>query len=1217
MRSDPWGPPLLLLVPEQATHQTERALLSSGASGAMRAQVMSFGRLAGAVLSAAGSARQTVDEVGRHMLIAAVVEQEREGLGVFGASARRPGFISSLARTFAELSAQRVGSRQIDVAIARLSGVSGGDPAGAREAGPDMLRAKLADVGRVLARFRERLHQAYTDPHDTLELAADQLAATGLLRGAEVFVDGFAGFTPQEHELLAAIAGEAADVWLALCIDPALAGGAAPEAAGPALAGAHRLFAPTRKTYWQVRSMAAQRGLRIGQHISLPSAGQPTRFSASPPLARLEQVMGGEPDGGDARHAPPAAGDHLRLVQAADQRREVAAVCSYMLRLARDRGYAWRDMAVIASDLESYHDVLRTTMDEYGIPAFIDRRQKAPYHPVVEFVRSALEIAAQGWQAWSVTRWLKTDLGPLGRAEVDELETYLLAHGIRGAKAWTRHEDWAYWPRDSRGRSEPADPAAEGPVVKDAAARRNATLAAVNGCRRRVAAVLAPFHDELRRPPGAAAAPGPGGGQPTVAGMVRALVGLLEAAGVPATLSRWAAEAEAAGRPGDAQEHREVWRGVSGLLTQAHAALGQAAMSLEEFASVIEAGLESLTLGMVPPSLDQVVCGSIERSRQPELRALFIIGADQGAFPGKPGEDLVFDDADRAALAGASLELAPTARERSLHEEYLAYIAVTRASELLWVSWPQRSVKGAGKSPSPLIQRLREAFPDLAVTLPDDLELVWRPGQLVRGVAASLANLPHGLAPAAPWRQAYGVLAEAGRQQQAAAAGLLATAAGPLATAPGQAGTAATQDGPAPAGAGELTPEHARQAVAGLSWANTAASIGPDLGRELWRRPVAGSASRFERYAACPFAHFAQYGLRLAPRQAQEIKAPEIGTFYHDVLHAYYKGLLDEGKGPGGISLQERASRLAAAVEAVAPALGAEVLMEQPRYQHLRRILARTVGRTLEWLTLQDSRSSFVPVGLEQGFGFPRSLAGPLVVAGARVRGVIDRLDLARRADGAMVLRVIDYKSGKPEFEIADVAYGISLQLLTYLVAAETVLDPGLSGATVAALLLVPVHDDMVVAAGPDDDRAPDKQRRQRIPDGLVLAEREVVELLDARSVDRDASSRLLPVSLNAGGEARGKGAVTKGQLKALARYLEAKVAEIAGALAAGEVAISPWRQGSGKRACRYCDFHPVCAFDPGLAGNDYRELAPLKRDAAWKVIEDASGLAPGAAARE
>jgi len=1131
MAGQPLGPPIILLVPEQATHQTERALLAGlpgvGTKAAVRARVLSFRRLAAAVLDSVGRPEtEILDATGRHMVLSAVLQEVRPELHAFRASSRQAGFVGRLGATLSELAAQRTGSEALRAAQKTLA--EGG--------ASQLLQAKAGDLALVMDTYRSRLQEAYLDPQDILDLAADRVAASQLWHGAQVWVDGFAGFTPQEYELLMALARVAAEVWVALCLDPSDLDGQDGS-----------LFAPTRKTYWQLHSAAAAAGVGVGKTARLPAAGQPVRFADAGPLGHLERHW----DHPRTDAPAPPAGEAVKLVAAPDQRGEVAAAAAEMIRLCREEGYAWRDMAVIVSDMDVYHDLLRTTLADYGIPCFVDRRREVPHHPAVEFVRSALEVAAGNWPPEAVFRWLKTDLGPLGRDQVDELENYVLQHGLRGS-AWTSDSPWRYWPA-----SLTDDQTARAPSDDEVAARQ-AALTALDESRRKVAGLLGPTVLALTSAHKASL--------PT-AQLIEALVEMLRRACVPEQVAVWAAEAAATGDGDGEQEHLQVWRGVCAVLEQAYAAMGHWPVDLAEFTAVLEAGLAALTLGLVPPSLDHVVCGTIERSRQPALKALFVLGAAQGAFPSAPPEDLVFDDRDRAALAKAGVVLAATARERSLHEEYFTYIALTRASERLWISWPAYTGTAEGPGPSSMIARLRAMFAGLEPRTTDGLDLACRPEQLVAGVAARFAGVRGGLIPSGEWQAAYDWLI----------------------------------------GSPERLASH-QASLGGWQWTNEARPLDAGTTRELWRSPIRGSASRLEQYMRCPFAHFASYGLALQVRPRQQVRAPEMGSFYHAVLQAFYQGLRREGLFLRDLAESEWAPRLDREIERIAGRLQSQVLLSSGRHRYLASILARTLRRTVRRLALHEERSAFSTMGVEVGFGLPGASHGPLMLGDISLRGIIDRLDAATSDDGTTVLRVIDYKSGRPAFAIADAAHGISLQLLTYLVAAEMIgRELGLVDAEVVALLLFPVTDPMVNVDGPDDERMRKKLDKAWEPAGLVLADVDVIRLMDAA-----ADGSLLPVGINARGNVTGSGAVSREQLELLGRYLWVRAAEMARALLAGEIGIVPYRRGN-RRACTYCDYHQLCAFDPQMAGNAYRELASLSKEEAWAQI---SLLADGKGAR-
>lgn len=1170
----PQGPALIMLVPEQASHQTERALLTApgGPRGTMRAHVLSFRRLAARVVAETGPVGAPVlDDLGRNMLLAALVaERQRSGeLTVFRGSAARRGFPARLARTFDELAMQRIDETALRAQLERMRQAGQGDT---------VLAGKLHDLALLLREYRSRLADVYLDPQDPLTLAADRLGRCELLRGASVWVDGFAGFTPQEYMVLGGLMAVAADVRVALCLDPRLVQSLR-QSADTANEAARTLFAPTFKTYLQLLTVAAERRVAVQAPEVLPAAGRPARFRRGGKLAHLELCWGrpdafgpgAPPRDPTAPDAFPASPDRIRLVAAADQRAEVEAAASEILRLCREEGYEWRDISVLVPEMESYHDLLRTVFAQHGIPCFIDRRRPVPYHPAVEFLRSAVEVTLTRWSADAVFRWLKTDLGPLDRAETDLLENYVLAHGIRGSR-WLDSDPWRYLPGVVTLPSSPSPDEAAGE-------RDKALLERVNAARREVTSALNCFHHVC------AAA---GTGRVPAATLVQALAGLLESSRVAATLQAWHREAEERGLRDLAEEHRHVWRRIVLLLEQLYAALGELPLSLEEFAAVLEAGLESLTLGLVPPSLDQVLCGTVERSRQPAIRAAFVLGACDGALPGAPAEDIIFNDRERDRLAAAGLYLAPTARERTLHEGYLTYIALTRASEYLWVSWPRPVARDSGGSrgPSPVVALLRRLFPDLkedqagthppasAPELPDSLGQA--AGRVAR--ALSLASAGHRVAP--EWKALYDWLVSEPDRRAAV-----------------------------------------RRALAGLAWKNTAVSLPPHLAARLFGVPVRASATRLERFAECPFAHFAAHGLRLAPRARRQVQAPELGSFFHAVLQAFYLELGRSQLDLATAGTEQVQQILGGVLEQMVPRLQSEVLLSTGRYRYLGRILSRTLRRTVGWLQTHARRSSFRTVAVEAAFGLPGSGRPPLMIEaddesdfpltqGGRtlmeIRGIVDRVDLAE-AQGRRLVLIIDYKSGSTSFSLADAVYGLSLHLLLYLAAASELL-PALLGAggpplELAGAFLFPVRDKLVrLDAGCPPEEAERKQIEARRPGGLVLNDPAVVRLMDA-AVEDDAAARLFSFGIRQDGSVRAQMSFSKEDIGTLIRFARAQALALARRMLAGEVDPRPWRRGAD-RACRYCDFHALCVFDYQLQANQYRNLPSLKKADAWHEIE-------------
>lgn len=1196
--------PLILLVPEQATHQTERAVLER-IGPSWRLQVLSFMRLAfRAFQEAGGAARPPITELGRKMVLRSILQRRREELAYFGPLADRPGLLDHLSRTLRECRAYEMSPQDL---LEAADAIGQGRPRLA-------LPTKLRDLARIMTDLEAHLEGRYTDPDQTLTRLASRLPGTRLARGARVWVDGFSGFTPQEYGVLGALLEMAEHVHVTLCLQPDHRG----VGSG--------LFQPTAETREKLISLALKAGHSVHEaapethasrargggrpagspglgDLSMPGdlfsptdlhgatdvpghpEGVPWRFRQAPGIAHLErEFFAARP----AILSDPVP--DVTLIRASDPRAEIAAIAREILRLCREERYRYREMAVVVRDLESYHPLISAVFAEHGIPAFVDRRRSVAYHSLVELVRSAVETIAFDWPYEALFRFLKTDLAPVSRRDVDRLENLVLEFGLRGHARWTGPD----WP---------------GPEF-------------MRQIRDRAVGPLARFHARTR-------------GRRTVRHLCMALYSLLEDMGVPRKLERWAADAEEAGDLETASEHLQVHDAVLDLLDQLVEALGDSFATAEELLPILESGLAGLQLGLVPPSLDQVVVGSVERSRHPDLRAVFVCGAVDGAFPRPGEEDLVIDDAERMALASRGYDLGPTSRDRLLSEPFAMYLALTRASERLFVSYPQGDSEARGQTPSVLWTRVRELLPrcrllEAGGEQAGGLEEVATVGQLAGWVASALRNRAIALSGGAG-RDAGTIAGNgAGRDAEAMAlsgggpknAGAIAgNETLPRPMAPGTIAVARGPDADLAALHSWLVADPARREVAGhalaaLSHRNQAEPLPPDLARALYGTELHLSASRLEAMASCPFRQYAQYALALSDRPVYRVEPVEIGQFLHRALERFVRELRDQGVDLAALAPTERAARIGAAVVAALRDREGTALLSTGQSRHLVRKLERALESAAGALAEHARRGRFRPVGVEVAFGPEGPLPGiTLEVAGGRrlsLRGQIDRVDAALGDDAVHFLLVIDYKRGSRDLSLEAVAHGLDLQMPLYLAVATrhgailVGLQPDATGIPEpAGMLYFPVQPAFVTLdAPPTPEEIDARTQKAHKTRGLLHHGAAEAGFFDTP----DGYSPIVPLRMRKDGslvESQSRVAPAD-RLKDLLSHALERAAALGEAILDGRIDIAPFRL-RDRSACERCSFRPVCRFDP-QAGEVWRDLAPLDWDAAWKRIAASKG---------
>lgn len=1128
------GSSLIVLVPEQATFQIERALIETPDLPAYtRCDVLGFQRLAHRIFVETGAdprrADLTIGHLGRLMAIRRLIRFERSQLKMLIHVADKPGLVRRISDTLDELMRRQVPPEDLLTLADQCA-----------EDRP-LSSARLHDMGRIYAAYLDYLQSDRIDPAQYLTLAAERVKACSWLSGAEVWVDGFAGFTEQELGLLVELARSASSLEITLLLDPrasALEATTLPRES-------HSLFARTERTLVKLRELLQAAGIVIEEHVRLES-DRAHRFRATA-LQRLERhLFRSRPPPSTASDASPHP--EIRVIEATDRRTEVRAAVDEIRRLMResDPPLRYRDVAIIVRDLEAYHELLSSAMRTEGIPFFLDRRQSTGSHPFIILLRGLLRFHADDLRLNDVRAVLKTGLLPFSEHDADLLENYVLAHNIQGYGAWSH--SWAYTRVFRTGRDGKLTPPQE------------EQLRRINAIRERWNALLEPWLRWVDSP------------ESEPAGMAwgEALVRCLDRLGVARRLYDWADTAEQDGRVDEADAHRQVWHDWLELIDEFVRALGEDPMTIQIFRESLEAGLGEFDLGLAPPTLDQVLIGSIERSRHPEIRAALVLGFDERHFPMRRGDEPMLGEEERELLAAAGRDLGPTRRQQILDERMLAYIAFTRSSSRLWISYPQSDAEGSAIQPSPFLSDLRTALPGLEVESQTDpwqtREVLWITrvselgGRLAWEMRSRCADPREEVSPEI--RARWNILFARAIQRDDWRTTL-------------------------------------RRSMAGLAYRNDAA-LPPGAVDRVLTGPYVTSISRLEQFAACPFSHFAQYALKLEPRVEPQVAEVELGTICHAVLEKFIADLAEQNRSLADLEDDAIAEGIEAAAAATIPRLTAEMLALDPRSAYLFDQSRSHLHRSARWQRNAARAGKFAPCKAEWEFGFDPTgdRAVPLRTPSGRtiyLRGLIDRVDVADLGE-TMLGMVIDYKRTKQRtLSYTQVYHGLALQLVGYLIAlmrAER--SPAGRPIQPVAAFFLPLLMRNVSLKHPGEARSEDFKYR-----GLIRLD--ALEAADANATSGQASAYMSARVRNDGQPYANSDLLTAEQFGALIDHVQWRMGELADQVLDGIISVSPYRL-NRHMPCTFCSFQSVCRFD--VHHEPARILQSLKKEELFQKLE-------------
>jgi ATP-dependent helicase/nuclease subunit B len=949
----------------------------------------------------------------------------------------------------------------------------------ARSAGG--LALKLHDLATLLRDYLNWLAgRKLQDAEHLLDFATETLRAPHpRIELGGLWVDGFTEMSPQELDLLAEILPAAPHATITFCLD----------------------HVPTEKVSWlshwsSVRQMyqrcrdklARLPDCRVTNEV-LPREIANGRFRDNPVLRHLEaNWTEPRPFSGKAVELKPA----LRVVACANPEAEATLAAREILRFVRAGG-RYREVTVLARRLQDYHAAIATIFGRYDIPVFLDRRESVSHHPLAELTRNAVRTVAYSWARDDWFAALKTGLVPGDDAEIDRLENEALARGWKGP-VWQK-------------------PIA---VSGDPELERW-----VEGLRRKI---VPPFNQLALR----LAQHGNKPNGPQLAGALREFWSALDA---EETLRRWSTES-AEPEP----VHLTVWEQMSAWLENLERGFPGESLTLREWLPILEAGLAGLTVGVIPPTLDQVLVGAIDRSRNPDIRLAIVLGMNETVFPAPPDSSVLLTESDRAELEKQGVSLV-NAREQVGRERFYCYVACTRARERVVLTWCLADAAGKTLNPSPFLDQVQRLFPALEfekLVAPPD----WRESEHATEMIAPLLRSGH-------------------------AAKLL-------------------DDLPA---LGSLR-EQLRHltAVPGLE------TLSPALAARLYGPELRTSVSRMEQFAACPFKFFVHSGLRAEERKLFELDIRNQGNFQHEVLAFFHIQLQKEGKRWRDLEPREARDRIQTLAAGMAVSFQGGLLQATEESRFMARMLTESLQDFVETLVgWMRKQYEFDPAAVELPFGDESFPPWELELGEGRrllLHGRIDRIDLCRQntADDSALCVVVDYKSSQKQLDPLLMQHGLQLQLPAYLNVLRHWPDPrgifGVGRLIPEGVFYVNLRGKYKLGENRDESLAEVEKTRKQAYQHSGRFDAQHLRLLDNRADATEGDQFKYKLNKNGSISRVSREALETDEFMALLDGVEENLKRMGRAIYAGEAKVDPYHKGN-VAACDQCDYRAICRIDP------------------------------------
>lgn len=1140
----------LLLVPDQFSLQAERdAFFYLDKTGLMDLAVVDFSALGHKILKEAGSpVPPLIDKYGRHMLLTRILEESDDALKIYKGVRGKNSFVERVNMLISEM-------KRSEVSVDMLREVS--------ESLEDssFLKYKLKDIVTLFSLYEEAIAGKYLDSEDYITFYGDKMLDSSLVAASDVWVYGFDTFTPKNMLVLERILKTARSLNIVMTWEDAAKTpperSAKDDAGDPSQSGdaawpgdAGFLAADDREDLFSLTGFVIRNLVEMAEDLNEEVTCQAITGSGRDNLwsKTMREISVSQEDSLQEKDPRITAVCTSNIYAEADR------AAAYILQLVREHRYRFGDIVVVCNDTGLRSGVIRRTFVRWGIPVFIDQKRKVIQHPVVGFLLSLLEIIGSGYRDSAVMQLIKSGFLGLAEEEQDALENYVQQFKIRGT-LWKK----------------PFSRMGDNYTAED--------LNRFNELREQVVSVIETARDRI-------------GKYNTAGEKIRGLYGFLaDDFMMEDRIEAMAKAQQEAGFLDGAAETGQSWNVICRIFDQIVETVGEERLSGRALRQIVEAGLAEMEIGIVPVNPDSVLVGTMQRTRVGRVKALLVLGANEGLLPLQKTDEGLLSEREKAVLEEMDLEFSRTEDMVKQEERLAIYRTLSQPEERLYVSCSRIDENGGELRPSAVFREL-ENFLQSRAESDDSVAL----GDLEDGEVTEIAVSPKG---------AISYLTDAFREY--------------------------LEDGKldedwlyAGLWYGSHEPEEMERIRRGMEFDNEQNALGGQLADALYRgdrRAIEASASRLEKYSGCPFAHFISYGLRPEDLRVFEMGPREIGDIYHECIMKLSQRLTAgedsfQGLDAVPIAITDPDSRWM------------KITQEECR-EEIRRILQEETGTYREGLLSSGrnesyrterivdicSRVAWAMIGqvrrgriremyFEQPFARGAQLPPIRVTAGEHevlIKGKIDRMDvleMPEHEDGLeTAVRIVDYKTGGDSVDVEHFRSGYKLQLMLYLKAATQKQEVKPAGVFLFKIREIDADADartVVPGEAAVEERMEDAYKLE----GIVLDD---MDLIDAMDTEIGGASKVLPIKyVKKNGTYSGSSGgylFSREEFEELSAQVDRQVDRICREICDGKIDIRPKKEkkkdmeGNYKTSCKYCSYKSICMFDTAFPGCRYERV--------------------------
>ena len=974
------------------------------------------------------------------------------------------------------------------------------------------LESKLNDIYTVYSQFQEKIKNNYIDENDSLTILKEQLDSTNMFDNTEIYIDEFVGFTKQEYDIIEKLLEKAYKVTISITSDELY----------KTKDASNDIFYTNKETISKILKIAKANNIKIEEPVKQEEI---YRFK-NKELNHIEENLYNFPY---KKFNEDVA--NLKLFLANNQYSEVENIARTIVKLVRDEGYRYRDIAIITKNIDTYSNLCKAIFNEYNIPVYIDEKRDLSQNILVKYLISILDVFSKNWTYDSVINYIKSGFTNISQEDIYLLENYALEWNVRGS-LWYK-QDWNFRDADEKGEEQ---------------------IAHLNELRRNIVNPLVKLKNNLS-------------GKKSAKQISENLYKFFIENKIDEILAEKINKLNEAQEVSISAEYETSWKIIMQVLDEIVLVFGDENITFETYMQILKTGLGESKLGTIPMAQDEVTVGDVDRSRSHKIKIVFIIGLNDGMFPGTTKAEGFLNDADRQKILEKGIELAKGTVDRIYEDNFNIYKAFTTAEERMYLSYSSSDMEGKSLRQSILVSRIKKIF----AKLQEESDIIQRKSEICtkqntfEELLINLRDFRDGKEIDPIWFKIYNIF-----------------------------------DNDT-----EWKPK-LESAIKALSYTNVPEKITKENVEKMYGDVLKTSVSRLEQYSSCPFSYYLKYGLKLNEKETFNLEAVDTGTFMHDVIDSFFARLDEQEINIKQITDEEIEEIVTDIIQDKLNLNKNYIYTVSAKYKILAGRLKKVVTTSMKYIVQSIKQSEFEVFGHEIEFG-GKGQYKPITVKtddGKRVEiiGKIDRVDILKNPDGTYV-RIIDYKSSIKNIDLNQVVSGLQLQLLTYLNETCKVEDFLPAGVLYFNLSNPSISSEKNMT----DEEIENKIKQEFKMKGLILADVNIIRKMDTK-IDETGTSTIIPAGIKKDGEINNlkTSAISKEQFNYLQKYMNKLIKQISESILAGNIEVKPYYNTKLKTTpCTYCKYRSICRFDENSATNKYNYISNLNKDAILEMLKE------------